>query len=158
MAWSVRRRPNARLLIVGAAIGLALGAGGAWLLPALMTEPKLAYGLAAGAGIAALTIAILAAGSTASVDDAGILRYGFGNRVDVEVPLAACSGWIAFDQGLFRAIGCRVDAGQVKPLSRKVVTPARMTAWKQDLGVDLVLEHLTAADAEELQRLSLAAS
>jgi len=46
----------------------------------------------------------------------------------------------------------------VKPLSRKVVTPARMTAWKQDLGVDLVLEHLTAADAEELQRLSLAAS
>src|SRR5690606_23247390 len=106
-------------------------------------------GLAVGGGIIAITLG----GATAWVGEDRILRYGFGSRIDLEVPLAATSDWRPLAGGLFHGIGCTVPITAVTFLTRKAGSPGRMADWRRDLGVDLVLEHLTVADAQALQAL-----
>ncbi len=151
--WRVQRRPQTKLLIVAIVLALGFGLGGWWLLQSLLLESRPLLCIAAGSALGGGIFALMWAGATAWVGDDGILRYGFGRRIDVEVPLAATRDWRLIEGGLLRGIGATVDPGAVTLHGRKAASPARMADWRRDLGVDLLLEHLTAEDAVALNRL-----
>jgi hypothetical protein len=151
--WQVRRRPHPRLLLTGIIIGDLLGIGGAWLLHAIMPTPDWWIAGAAGFAIAIGFAVLVMGGANANVDEHGVLRYGFGGRLDLEVPLSATRDWRPIGGGILHGIACTVDVNAVTFHSRKVASPARMSDWRRDLGVDLLLEHLTAEDAAMLNHL-----
>lgn len=151
--WRVQRRPHRRLMIVSIILGVIFGVVGTWLLHALMLEPDLRLAIVAGLAVGGGIIAITFGGATAWVGHDRILRYGFGNRIDLEVPLDATSEWRPLAGGLFHGIGCTVPIAAVTFHTRKAGSPGRMADWRRDLGVDLILEHLTAADAAALKQM-----
>lgn len=152
--WRVHRRPHRRLIIVAVILGLAFAAGGAWLLHALMIEPDVRIAVIAGLAVGGGIIAITLGGAQAWVGEDRVLRYGFGSRIDLEVPLAATREWRVLSGGLFHGIGCTVPMDAVTFHTRKAGSPGRMADWRRDLGVDLILEHLTGEDAQALEALA----
>jgi len=152
--WRVHRRPQVKLLIVSMLLALGFGIGGWWLLQALLLESRPLLSIAAGGVVGGGIFVLMWSGASAWVGDDGILRYGFGRRIDLEVPLAATRDWRLVEGGLLRGIGATVDPGAVTLHGRKAASPARMADWRRDIGVDLLLEHLTAEDAAALNALT----
>lgn len=140
--------------MVAIVLALGFGIGGWWLLQALLLESRPLLCIAAGSALGGGIFALMWAGATAWVGDDGILRYGFGRRIDLEVSLAATRDWRLIEGGLLRGIGATVESNAVTMHGRKAASPARMADWRRDIGVDLLLEHLTAEDAAALNALT----
>jgi hypothetical protein len=153
LLWSVRRAPPRGVRILGWIVGLLFAIGGAWLLHSLLIEPSWPPAIAVGAALGLLIPLSLRGGATARVHASGELVYGFGRHPNVLVPLAAVQEWRLLDQGMLRGIGLRVEPQAVRFLHRKGISYATMRRYREQTGLDLVLEFLTPQDLERLQAL-----
>lgn len=154
ICWQQRRRPKRALLVAGSVIALLLGLGGAWLFQALMLHPSWYWASGVGIILFFSTFALLASGARVALTTTGMLQYGYGNRIDLEMPLQAVTAWTHFNSGLLRGVGCAIDPELVRCHTRKVAGKGRMAQWRRELGIDVLLEHLAAEDISELQRLA----
>ncbi len=150
--WTVRRRPHPRLVIAAIGLGAVFLVASALLVPALMTRPDRRVGLAVGAFLGAFLVASVGRGSSASVDANGRLTFGWGNQPNLRLDLRAVAGVRAVRAGLLVGVGLAIPADQVEILHHKGLSRRKMRDQAKGLGA-IVLEHLTAADAEAIERL-----
>lgn len=139
-------------MLAAAVAAAAVFAGSVLLLRMLMLEPDWPLAVGLGALLAAAVIATVARGALAEVGSDGVLTYGFG-RHDLRVPLAAVTGWSLVATGALAGIGARVEPAKVVFLTRKGLTYRTLERYAAGLGTALVLEHLTAADLDDLRAL-----
>lgn len=136
-----------------------------WILAAgiAVVASVIAYGLqlqpgpiwvSVAIGIAIGLIVPLSIGTGASVwiTRDGTLWYGFGRRAQWTAPLAATSGWRPIHAGFLHGLGAEIQQSEVTFLHRKGISFVTMTGWRKKLGVDLVLEHLTADDLRAIRQ------
>jgi hypothetical protein len=151
----LRGRPGAgaRLVIAGAA--LAAGAAGVFLVRALDAAPQPGWwlALAVGAGIAGLTLLFALQGTRLRVAADGTATYSLHGRANLAFALTDSSGFRPCAQGLLAGVALDLDPRKVRFLHKAGISPERMRRWRAELGCDLVLEGLGAADAEALCRL-----
>jgi len=152
VVWRCRRPASRRALIAAAVAAGVVAAASATLLRMLMLEPDWPLSLGLAAMLAAALIASVARGALVEVASDGVLTYGFGRR-DLRVPLAAITGWRLVATGALAGIGARVEPSQVAFLNRKGLTYRKLEQYAAGLGTALVLEHLTAADLDDLRAL-----
>lgn len=153
IVWRVRRPPARRLVAWSLALAAAFTAFSAVLVHGLLLEPSWLPGLVVGAAIGSLIPLSVLRGATATVDEAGTLAYGFGDRPGLAVPLEAITGWRIVRTGLLHGVGARVAPERVRFLHRKGLSYARLRRYERGLGTALVLEFLTEADLEALRAL-----
>ena len=127
-------------------------AGSTFLLRMLMVEPDWTLAIGLATLLAVALIATVARGALAEVGDDGVLTYGFG-RHDLRVPLAAITGWKLIATGALAGVGAQVEPTRVAFLTRKGLTYRKLEQYAAGLGTALVLEHLTAADLDDLRAL-----
>ncbi len=151
--WQVHRRPPRRFLVWSAALALIAGVAGAILMRLLLIDPAWTGPMAMGAAVALVFFATAARGARASVDAAGVLRYGWGRRPALAVDLRDVTALRPVRVGLLAGIGLDVPPERVRFLHRAGPSPRRMRDDRVRLGVDLVLEHLGDSDLAAIENL-----
>jgi hypothetical protein len=150
--WRCTRPPSRRALAAAVVAAAVVAGASAALLRMLMLEPDWTLALALSGLLAVALIATVARGALVEVGTDGLLTYGFGRR-DLQVPLAAITGWRMVATGALAGVGARVEPGQVVFLTRKGPTYRTLERYAAGLGTALVLEHLTSDDLADLRAL-----
>jgi len=83
-----------------------------------------------------------------------VLTYSLHGRANLSLDLAQITAVRPIAAGLVRGIGVEVaDVRQVRFLHKAGISPERMRQWREQFGVDLVLEGFAADVGERLERL-----
>ena len=139
----LRSRPRGAQVTFIVVVACAAGAGATWLTLALdaAVRPSWPLALGIGAGVAIGVIFFAMQGARVVVDAGANLVYSLHGRANLVVPLAAISAIRPVDEGLVRGIGLELgDIRAVRFLHKGGISPERMRCWREQLGVDLVLE------------------
>jgi hypothetical protein len=156
----VRSRPGRGQAIFIIVVALLSGAGGFWLTQALdaAVRPGWPLALGIGVGIAGGVVLFAFQGARIQVDAAGVLIYTLHGRPNLSLPLDLISDVRFIDQGLVRGVGLQLrEPQEVRFLHKMAITPARMLAWREQHGVDLILEGFSTEVVGRLQELRGAA-
>jgi hypothetical protein len=151
--WRVERRPHPPLLIATIVLGLALMAGSAGLLHLLMARPDWRIGWAVGLFLGGYLVLTVARGSFAEIGADGRLIFGWGRTANLRLDLRSVAAVRVVSSGLLAGVGLAVPIAQVEILHRKGLSRRKMRDMESGLGLAVVLEHLTPADASEIERL-----
>jgi hypothetical protein len=159
--WSVSRRCSNRALVMASVVGLIVALIAATLIRLLMAEPSWlisgAWGLALGLFLV-LSVRQGAAARLIRTDDGTItLIYALRGHDSVAMPASAIHNLRMIRTGALTGIGIIGDGSTLEFRSRKGITRRHCDDWQQHLGVCLVLEHLTAADGQDLEAALAAA-
>lgn len=153
VVWQTSRRAPRRMVVAVVALALLIALGSVFFTRMLMLVPGWHIPLAAGATLGALLLVFAPHRAIASVDEQGMLSYGWGDRMNLTVPLSRITGWRMISTGLLVGIGARVAPEDVAFLHRKGVSYRKMRQYADGLGTALVLEFLTQDDLERLLEL-----
>lgn len=138
-----RSRPRGGQVVFIVCVALAAGAGGTWLTRALdaAVQPGWPLALGIGAGIALGVVFFAMQGARVVVDAERVLTYSLHGRPNLAVDLALVTDVRLVESGLVRGIGLGLyDPKQVRFLHKAGISPERMRIWREQFGVDLVLE------------------
>ncbi len=126
------------------------------LIPHLMDGNWYWYLVGAGIGslLAAMLLHSVWSGSRCRVDHNGICTYGFGNRDNLQFPLASVRQWQHIRSGFLNGIGVAIELEQIQILHRKGISVSKMRSYQQAFGYTLVLEFLTPDDGQKLAAIS----
>lgn len=138
-----RSRPRGGQVVFIICVALAAGAGGIWLTRALdaAVQPGWQLALGIGAGIALGVVWFAMQGARVVVDAERVLTYSLHGRSNLTIDLAQVTDARPVEAGLVRGIGLELsDPKQVRFLHKAGISPERMRIWREQFGVDLVLE------------------
>ncbi len=155
----VRSRPGRAQGVFIIVVALLSGAGGFWLTQALdaAVRPGWPLALGIGVGIAGGVILFAFQGARIQVDGSGVLVYSLHGRPNLSLPLDLITEVRLIDQGLVRGVGLQLgDPQRVRFLHKMAITPTRMLAWREQYGVDVILEGFGAEVVDRLQALRAA--
>jgi hypothetical protein len=152
----VRSRPGRAQAIFIIIVALLSGAGGFWLTQALdaAVRPGWPLALGIGVGIAGGVVLFAFQGARVQVDATGVLVYSLHGRPNLSLPVRQITAVRVIDQGLVRGVGLEVgEVAQIRFLHKMGISPARMLAWREQQGVDLILEGFGPDLADRLAAL-----
>lgn len=138
-----RARPRGGQVVFIVCVALAAGAGGTWLTRALdaAVQPGWPLALGIGAGVALGVVFFAMQGARVVVDAERVLTYSLHGRPNLAVALVHVTAARPVEAGLVRGIGLELaDLRQVRFLHKAGISPERMRTWREQFGVDLVLE------------------
>lgn len=138
-----RARPRGGQVAFIVCVAIAAGAGGTWLTRALdaAVQPGWPLALGIGAGVALGVLFFAMQGARVVVDAERVLTYSLHGRPNLAVELVQVTAARAIEAGLVRGIGLELaDPRQVRFLHKAGISPERMRIWREQFGVDLVLE------------------
>ncbi len=151
-----RARPRGGQVAFIACVALAAGASGAWLTRALdaAAQPGWPLALGIGAGISVGVVFFAMQGARVVVGEDRVLTYSLHGRPNLALDLALVSAIRPLEAGLLRGLGLELtDPRQVRFLHKAGISPERMRLWREQFGVDLVLEGFPPDLAERLLAL-----
>lgn len=138
-----RARPRGGQVVFIVCVALVAGAGGTWLTRALdaAVQPSWPLALGIGAGVALGVVFFAMQGARVVVDAERVLTYSLHGRANLAVDLVQVTAARPIEAGLVRGIGLELaDPRQVRFLHKAGISPERMRTWREQFGVDLVLE------------------
>ena len=151
-----RARPSAAQRFVIAIASFAAGAAAVWLAHAIDSDPQRGWGLALGAGavIAALVAWFAMLGARVVIAGDGSLTYSLHGRPNLVLDLRDVAEARPIASGMLVGVGLVLaDVQRVRFLHKAGISPDRMRRWRDDLGVDVLLEGFPPALAGELADL-----
>ena len=154
-----RARPRGGQVWFIVVVAVLAGGGGTWLTRSLdaAVQPAWPLALGIGAGIALGVIFFAMQGSRITVGADRVLTYSLHGRANLAVDLAQVSAIRPVEAGLVRGLGLELsDPQQVRFLHKAGISPERMRAWREQFGVDLVLEGFAPEVAARLLALRAA--
>jgi hypothetical protein len=152
----VRARPQGGQRVFILIIALLAGAAGFWLTQAVdgAARPSVPLAVGIGCGIALGVLFFAFQGARVVVAADGILTYSLHGRPNLSVAVSAVTAIRPINDGLVRGLGLEfADPQQVRFLHKAGISPERMRRWREQYGVDLVLEGFHAAVGERLETL-----
>lgn len=152
----VRARPQGAQRTFIIVVALASGAAGFWLTQAIdaSARPGLPLALGIGLGIAIGVLFFAMQGAQVQVAGDGKLIYTLHGRPNLRLDLALISAIRPVGEGMVRGIGLELsDPKQVEFLHKTGISPERMRRWREQFGVDLVLEGFPAEVGERIEAL-----
>lgn len=152
----VRARPQGAQRVFIIVIALASGAAGFWLTQAIdaAVRPGLPLALGIGLGIAVGVLFFAMEGARVLVTADGKLVYALHGRPNLRFDLSLISAIRPVGDGMVGGLGLELaDPKQVEFLHKTGVSPERMRRWREQFGVDLVLEGFPAEVGERIQAL-----
>lgn len=138
-----RARPRGGQVVFIVCVALAAGAGGTWLTRALdaAVQPGWPLAIGIGAGIALGVVFFAMQGARVVVGEDRVLTYSLHGRPNLSLELALITAARPLAAGLVRGIGLELSEPQrVRFLHKAGISPERMRSWRDQHGVDLVLE------------------
>ena len=153
----VRARPRGGQLVVIAVVASAAGAAGTWMTRALDVgfQPSWPLAVTVGACLALGVVVFAMQGARIVIDAQRVLTYSLHGRANLAFDLAAISAARPLHAGLVRGIGIELsDIRQVRFLHKAGISPERMRRWREQHGVDLVLEGFPPVCADQLLALA----
>jgi hypothetical protein len=138
-----RARPRGGQVVFIVCVALAAGAGGTWLTRALdaAVQPGWPLALGIGGGVALGVVFFAMQGSRIVVDGDRVLTYSLHGRPNIAFDLALVAAVRPLEAGLVRGLGLELsDPKQVRFLHKAGISPERMRSWREQFGVDVVLE------------------
>jgi len=159
LSWSIHRPPHPKLRLWSWLLGLAIAGAGAFLLQALQLQPGSWWlAIAVGTALGILVPLSVAGGATLWLTRDGQVLYGYGHHPQIRFALDTVHAARPVATGALHGLGLELDPGVVELLHRKGMSYATMRRWRRGLGVDLVLEHFSAADWQQVQERATAAA
>jgi hypothetical protein len=152
----VRARPQGAQRMFLIIVALASGAAGFWLTQAIdaAIRPGLPLALGIGLGIAAGVLFFAMEGARVLVFGDGKLVYTLHGRPNLRFALALITATRPVGDGMVGGIGIELsDPKQVEFLHKTGISPERMRRWREQFGVDLVLEGFPADVGERIDAL-----
>lgn len=147
VAWAIHRRPHAAMWLWASALGAIALIASWWFVTRLYDHPYSdLIGFGVGLIVGGLIPLHIGRGGRCQIHDDGSLVYGFGTPFSIVVPLRAVTGLRMIRTGMLRGVGIDLPTDQIQFLHRKGLSPARCDAYRDNLGVAVVLEFLTADD------------
>jgi len=149
----LRSRPRGAQFAFIIVVAVVTGAGGTWLTLALdaAVRPGWPLALGIGTGIAIGVVFFAMQGARVVVDVERNLTYSLHGRANLVVNLAAAGVIRPVADRMVHGIGLELtDIKQVRFLHKGGISPERMRRWREQFGVDLVLEGFPAELAEQL--------
>jgi hypothetical protein len=114
-------------------------------------QPGWPLALGIGAGIALGVVFFAMQGARVVVGADRILTYSLHGRPNLTVALAQVTTIRPVEAGLVRGLGLELaDPRQVRFLHKGGISPERMRTWREQYGVDLVLEGFAPDQAGRL--------
>ncbi len=152
----VRARPQGAQRIFIIVIALVSGAAGFWLTQAIdaAVRPALPLALGIGLGVAVGVLFFAMEGARVQVTDDGKLIYALHGRPNLRFDLALISVIRPVGDGMVGGLGLELsDPKQVEFLHKTGISPERMRRWREQFGVDLVLEGFPAEVGTRIEGL-----
>lgn len=154
LPWEIQRKPSFATSITIYLVGIGLLVGGAVFGAMIHLEHKPWFGLGVGAIMAALLIAGVRKGTIIQVDESAVLTLNYGAKDNLRFHLSLIEDSTMVVAGNLRGIGLRFsDYTAIDFLHKSGHTFRSMAKLRTEMGVDLVLEHLTADDRAHLLAL-----
>ncbi|TVR45125.1 MAG: hypothetical protein EA402_05090 [Planctomycetota bacterium] len=151
--WLIERRPQGGRRALIFIIAFLLVIGGAIFGAMINLDRQPWFGLGVGLLMALLFLAGTLRGSQVRMDSPGLLTFHFGGKDNLRFPLADIEDLTLVKGGVLAGVGLRLRSyDHVEFLHKSAHSYRSMERLRARLGIDLVLEHLTAKDAEELRR------
>lgn len=150
-----RARPQGAQRIFILVVALVAGAAGAWLTTAIDAEgPRWALACGIGLGLAAGVIFFAMQGARVVVGANRVLTYSLHGRPNLAFDLALATAFRPLAEGLVHGVGVELsDPQQVRFLHKTGISPEQMRRWREQFGVDLVLEGFPSGLADSLLAL-----
>ncbi|MBA3684908.1 MAG: hypothetical protein H0W72_06665 [Planctomycetes bacterium] len=123
------------------------------LVSALMLHPDWRACWGIGVLLGGYLVLSVARGCFAQIDADGQLIFGWGRTANLRLDLRAVTAVQMVRTGLLVGVGLAIRPDQVEILHRKGLSRRKMEDMDAGLGLAVVLEHLTAADAREIEAL-----
>lgn len=156
MLLDERARPRGAQFAVVLAVALASGAAGFWLTQAIdaAARPGLPLALGIGAGIALGVLFFAMQGARVVVAADRSLTYTLHGRPNLRLPLSLITAVRPAGAGMVAGVGLELsDPRQVEFLHKTGISPERMRRWRDEFGVDLVLEGFPPGLCQRIEAL-----
>ena len=159
LPWQVQRKPSLKVTILIYTVGLLLLAGGGVFGAMIHLEHKPWFGLGIGAIMAALLVAGVLKGTLVTIDQSAVLTLNYGAKDNLRFHLSLIEDSTMVMAGNLSGVGLRLsDYTAIEFIHKSGHTYRSMEKLRAELGVDLVLEHLTAQDRQVILSLRDGAS